>query len=93
MDNLNKNLDSFFCSRDKQLTKINEAVDYLSRSTRENLAILNIDKQNNSISMVSESDNLINCDFEFVNGEVRLSKFSTTEVSEVLSDEYMDKYT
>ena len=92
MDSFNKNINTFFGSRDKHLTKLNEAVDYLSRSTRENLAILNIDNQNNHISMVSESDNLVKCDFEIVEGSVRLHNFSTEKLSEVLSDTYMDNY-
>ena len=92
MNNFSKNLDSFFGSRDKHLTKINEAVDYLSRSTRENLAILNIDSEKSQISMVSESDNLINCRFNIVGGTVRLDQFSSEKLSEVLSDTYMDSY-
>ena len=90
MDNFNTNLDSFFGSRDKHLTKINEAVDYLSRSTRENLAILNIDNQNKKVSLVSESDNLISCKFSVVDGEVRLTDFESEALSEVLSDQYID---
>jgi len=93
MDNFNKNIYSFFGSRDPHLTKLNEAVDYLSRTTRENLAVLNINNQNNQISMVSESDNLIKCDYEVLGGNVRLYNFSTEELSEVLSDTYMDNYT
>tara|TARA_R110000851_G_scaffold185448_6_gene334737 strand:- start:641 stop:2545 length:1905 start_codon:yes stop_codon:yes gene_type:complete len=93
MDNFNNNLTSLFETRDKSLTKINEAVDYLSRSTRENLAILKIDNEANSLSMVSESDNLVSCSFEKVNGTIRLFEFKTTQLDEVLSDEYMDNYT
>lgn len=93
MENFNNNLTSLFETRDKSLTKINEAVDYLSRSTRENLAILKIDNEANSLSMVSESDNLVSCSFEKVNDTIRLFKFKTTQLSEVLSDEYMDNYT
>lgn len=92
MDSFNKNINTFFGSRDNHLTKLNEAVDYLSRSTRENLAILNINNQHNHISMVSESDNLVKCDFEIVEGSVRLYNFSTERLSEVLSDSYMDNY-
>ena len=93
MENFNNNLTSLFETRDKSLTKINEAVDYLSRSTRENLAILKIDNEANSLSMVSESDNLVSCSFEKVNDTIRLFEFKTTQLSEVLSDEYMDNYT
>lgn len=93
MTNPNYKLTSIFDTRDKSLTKINEAVDYLSRSTRENLAILKIDNESNSLSLVSESDNLVSCSFETVNDTIRLYGFETRQLSEVLSDEYMDNYT
>ena len=43
--------------------------------------------------MVSESDNLITCNFEIIEGSVRLHDFSTQQLSEVLSDTYLDSYT
>jgi len=93
MNNFNQNISSLFESRDRSLTKINEAVDFLSRSTRENLAVLKVDNEKNTLSLVSESDNLVSCSFEKDNDDIRLYNFKTTNLEEVLSDEYMDSVT
>lgn len=93
MENLHNKFNSFFGSRDRQLTKINEAVDYLSRKTRQNLAILNIDSKEQIVSLVSENDQLVECSYDVTPQGFRFTGLNVKALNEVLSDSYVDSYT
>lgn len=93
MDKIHTQFKSFFGSRDKQLTKINEAVDFLSRKTRQNLVILNINSQDNTVSLISENDELVECAYTVTPQGFRFTSFKIQDLNEVLSDDYIDSYT
>ena len=93
MENLQNQLQTLFGSRDKHLTKINEAVDFLSRKTRKNLSILNVDSRENTVSLVSEDNELVECSYTVSPQGFRFTSFGVKNLTEVLSDDYVDNYT
>ena len=81
---------NFFESRDKHLSKLTEAVEFLGRKVRENLMIFEIESSTNSLAMVSESDKYITCNYDLHEGAVHLLNIEAKPLKEYFSDECID---
>ena len=62
-----------FENRNKDLTNIHKAADYLSRSLRENLKVFSVDSANGRVTFLSEAEVAIHCDYEISKGSAHLS--------------------
>jgi len=79
-----------FENRNKDLTNIHKAADYLSRSLRENLKVFSVDSANNKVTFLSESSKAIHCDYEISKGSAILTNFSTESLESMLSEQKID---
>tara|TARA_R110002096_G_scaffold9019_3_gene36394 strand:- start:1299 stop:3068 length:1770 start_codon:yes stop_codon:yes gene_type:complete len=84
------NLKNLFVSRDKNFARITEAGDYLGRRLRENLVIFDIDDSKNSVTYVTESGNLVSCDYKEVKGRLTLENFVVEDLEQITSDKAID---
>jgi hypothetical protein len=79
-----------FATRNKSFVKLNEAADYLSNIIRENVVIFEIDTQHSQVSFLTESKNIITCEYEMDNDRTLLREFSFEGVDSVLSNDNVD---
>ena len=84
------NLKNLFVSRDKNFARITEAGDYLGRRLRENLVIFDIDDSKNSVTYVTESGNLVSCQYKEVKGRMTLENFVVENLEQITSDDAID---
>ena len=75
-----------FENRNKDLTHIHKAADYLSRSLRENLKVFSVDSRNGRVTFLSEAEVAIHCDYEITKGAAHLSNFNIEPVAVMLSE-------
>jgi len=80
-----------FENRTKHFARLSEAADYIGRRLRQNLIIYDMDSKENKVTFVTEKQNFIRCDYEFIKGNLTLSKFIVESLDEVMSDEAVDK--
>jgi hypothetical protein len=81
---------NFFESRDKHLSKLTEAVEFLGRKVRENLMIFEIDSNTKTLELVSESDKYITCTYDMHEGAIHLLDIEAKPLKEHFSDECID---
>ena len=84
------NLSNLFNNRNKNFARLTEAGDYLGRRLRENLVIFEIDDAQNTVTFVTESNNLISCDYSETKGKLTFDNFSVTDLEVITSDEQID---
>ena len=84
------NLNNLFNNRNKNFARLSEAGDYLGRRLRENLVIYEIDDANNTVTFVTESNNLISCDYQETKGKLSFDNFSVSDLEAITSDEAID---
>ena len=75
-----------FENRNKDLTNIHKAADYLSRSLRENLKVFSVDSANGRVTFLSEAEVAIHCDYEISKGSAHLSNFDIEPIAVMLSE-------
>ena len=81
---------NFFESRDKHLSKLTEAVEFLGRKVRENLMIFEIDSATKSLELVSESNKYITCTYDIHEGAIHLLNIEAKPLEEYFSDKCID---
>tara|TARA_R110000744_G_scaffold24384_4_gene61180 strand:+ start:470 stop:2140 length:1671 start_codon:yes stop_codon:yes gene_type:complete len=77
-------------NRNKNLTNLHKAADYLSRSLRENFKVFTVDSQAGKVQFLSENENLITCNYIVKDSAVILENLTTDTVSEYLSIKRID---
>jgi len=75
-----------FENRNKDLTNIHKAADYLSRSLRENLKVFSVDSANGRVTFLSERNTALHCDYEILKGSAHLTNFIVEPIEEFLSE-------
>ena len=80
-----------FENRNKDLTNLHKAADYLGRALGENLKILSVDSKNDAVSFLSEGESIICCKYETLKGNLRLSEFVIESAKEALSPSKLDE--
>jgi len=84
------NLKNLFNNRNKNFARLSEAGDYLGRRLRENLVIFEIDDAQNTVTYVTESNNLICCNYKEVKGKLTFENFVTDNLDTITSDDSID---
>ena len=80
-----------FENRNKHLTNLHKAADYLGRALGENLKILSVDSRDESVSFISESENVICCKYDKDNDSLRLTDFVVESSQEALSPQKLEE--
>ena len=76
-----------FENRNKDLTNIHKAADYLSRSLRENLKVFSVDSANGKVTFLSEKNTALHCDYDIQKGSAHLTNFLIESLEEFLSED------
>ena len=84
------NLKNLFNNRNKNFARLSEAGDYLGRRLRENLVIFEIDDAQDTVTYVTESNNLICCNYKEVKGKLTFENFVVDNLETITSDEAID---
>ena len=84
------NLKNLFNNRNKNFARLSEAGDYLGRRLRENLVIFEIDDAQNTVTYVTESNNLICCNYKEVKGKLTFENFAIDNLDTITSDDSID---
>ena len=77
-------------NRNKNLTNLHKAADYLSRSLRENFKVFTVDSQAGTVQFLSENNNLITGKYRIKDSAIVLEGLSTDTVDNYLSPERID---
>ena len=80
-----------FESRNNKLTLLHKAADYLSRSLRENLELVEVNPVEETVSFLSEAENILTCSYQLSEGRMFLKNFSLASIEEVYSEDMMSK--
>ena len=51
-------------NRNKNLTNLHKAADYLSRGLRENFKVFNVNSKESTVQFLSENENIITCSYK-----------------------------
>jgi hypothetical protein len=78
---------SLFKTRNKLYSHVNRVSDYLGKSIRENTTILSFDDVNKSVSILTESNHVIEADVNVNEERISLNKIKVFTVDEYYSDE------
>tara|TARA_R110000824_G_scaffold9681_3_gene42971 strand:+ start:5441 stop:7219 length:1779 start_codon:yes stop_codon:yes gene_type:complete len=84
------NLQNLFTNRNKNFARLSEAGDYLGRRLRENLVIFEIDDAQHTVTYVTESNNLICCNYKELKGKLTFENFVVDNLDTITSDEAID---
>ena len=84
------NLKNLFNNRNKNFARLSEAGDYLGRRLRENLVIFEIDDAQDTVTYVTESNNLICCNYKEVKGKLTFENFAIDNLDTITSDDSID---
>ena len=84
------NLQNLFNNRNKNFARLSEAGDYLGRRLRENLVIFEIDDAQQSVTYVTESSNLIHCNYKELKGKLTFENFVVDNLETITSDAAID---
>ena len=84
------NLQNLFNNRNKNFARLSEAGDYLGRRLRENLVIFEIDDAQQTVTYVTESSNLICCNYKELKGKLTFENFVVDNLDTITSDEAID---
>ena len=77
-------------NRNKNLTNLHKAADYLSRSLRENFKVFTVDSQEGEIQFLSENENLITCKYNVKGSTIVLENLKVDTVENYVSSERVD---
>ena len=72
-------------NRNKNLTNLHKAADYLSRSLRENFKVFNVDSKEKEVQFLSENQNIITCNYNVKGSVIMLENLKTDTVDTYLS--------
>ena len=84
------NLKNLFNNRNKNFARLSEAGDYLGRRLRENLVIFEIDDSQETVTYVTESNNLISCSYKETKGKLTFENFNVDNLDTITSDDSID---
>ena len=84
------NLKNLFNNRNKNFARLSEAGDYLGRRLRENLVIFEIDDAQQTVTYVTESNNLVCCSYKETKGKLTFENFVVDNLDSITSDEAID---
>ena len=84
------NLQNLFNNRNKNFARLSEAGDYLGRRLRENLVIFEIDDAQQAVTYVTESNNLICCNYKETKGKLTFENFTVDNLATITSDDAID---
>ena len=77
-------------NRDKHLTNLHKAADYLSRTLRENFKVFTVESSENKVQFLSENNNLVTCNYKVSDTKINLSNLEIDTVDNYLSIERID---
>ena len=77
-------------NRDKHLTNLHKAADYISRTLRENFKVFTVESSENKIQFLSENNNLITCDYKVSDSKINLANIEVDTVDNYLSIDRID---
>ena len=77
-------------NRNKNLTNLHKAADYLSRSLRENFKVFTVDSKEGTVQFLSENNNLITSTFSIKDSTIILENIDTDTVENYLSPGRID---
>jgi len=77
-------------NRNKNLTNLHKAADYLSRSLRENFKVFSVESSENKVQFLSENNNLITCNYDDSESKIKLSNLKIDTVDNYLSIDRVD---
>ena len=77
--------------RNKSLTNLHKAADYLSRTLRENLKIFTVDATSEEVVFISEKRNVISCSYAQEEGKLILSDIMSESIEDYTSGEKIDE--
>jgi hypothetical protein len=78
--------------RNKDLTNLHKAADYLSRSLRENLQIFSVDSSDKKVHFLSERNSMISCNYEVRDSKLALKNFGIESVDDFISTSKVDDH-
>lgn len=81
-----------FKIRDASYARLTNAVDYLGRALRENVVIFDIDSTSNTLTLLSESQHLLHCEYVVNEDDVKLDGFKVRPADEIMSDSAVDAF-
>ena len=77
-------------NRNKNLTNLHKAADYLSRSLRENYKLFTVDSQEGTVQFLSENENIITCKYNLKGSVIVLEDLKADTVDNYLSIKRID---
>ena len=77
-------------NRNKNLTNLHKAADYLSRSLRENFKVFTVDSRDGMIQFLSENENIITCNYTLKGSAILLENLKVDTVDNYLSASRID---
>ena len=77
-------------NRNKNLTNLHKAADYLSRSLRENFKVFTVDSAGEKVQFLSENENIITCSFKVNDSTLTLENLKTDTVTNYMSVQRID---
>ena len=77
-------------NRNKNLTNLHKAADYLSRGLRENFKVFNVNSKESTVQFLSENENIITCSYKTKGSSVILENATTDTVNNYLSANRID---
>jgi len=77
-------------NRNKNLTNLHKAADYLSRSLRENFKVFTVNSQEGTVQFLSENNNIITGAYSIKDSAIILENLETDTVDNYLSPERID---
>tara|TARA_R110000822_G_scaffold26645_2_gene80183 strand:+ start:56 stop:1780 length:1725 start_codon:yes stop_codon:yes gene_type:complete len=77
-------------NRNKNLTNLHKAADYLSRSLRENFKVFTVDSRGAKVQFLSENENIITCSYKVKDSVLVLEDLKTDNVKNYLSIQRID---
>lgn len=80
-----------FNRRNRSYSYVNRISDYLGKSIRENTTILNFDDVNKRVSILTESEHVIEADVNFNENRVSLNKIKVFSKEDYFSDEKFEE--
>ena len=77
-------------NRNKNLTNLHKAADYLSRSLRENFKVFTVDSKEGTVQFLSENNNIITSTYSIKDSAIVLENIATDTVDNYLSPGRID---
>lgn len=80
----------YFSNRNETLTKVNAAMNYLSRIIRENVVLFDFDAKSDQVTYLTESNKLVSCKLVDSGNGIVLEGVKMDDASEMFSNEKVD---